>query len=169
MVDEVQTGNGRTGKLYAYMHYGLHPDVVSTAKGLAGGLPLGATLMSDRVKDILSYGDHGSTFGGNPVCAAGALSVLDRLTDDFLQKVTEKAALLRSLLEGAPGIQSVTGLGLMMGLKTDRPAPEVIAGCMERGVLCLSAKDKVRLLPALNIPEELLRQAADVIRSVCKP
>ena len=169
MVDEVQTGNGRTGKLYAYMHYGLHPDVVSTAKGLAGGLPLGATLMSDRVKDILSYGDHGSTFGGNPVCAAGALSVLNRLTDDFLQKVTEKAALLRSLLEGAPGIQSVTGLGLMMGLKTDRPAPEVIAGCMERGVLCLSAKDKVRLLPALNIPEELLRQAADVIRSVCKP
>ena len=169
MVDEVQTGNGRTGKLYAYMHYGLHPDVVSTAKGLAGGLPLGATLMSDRVKDILSYGDHGSTFGGNPVCAAGALSVLDRLTDDFLQKVTEKAALLRSLLEGAPGIQSVTGLGLMMGLKTDRPAPEVIAGCMERGVLCLSAKDKVRLLPALNIPEELLRQAADVIRTVCKP
>ena len=169
MVDEVQTGNGRTGKLYAYMHYGLHPDVVSTAKGLAGGLPLGATLMSDRVKDILSYGDHGSTFGGNPVCAAGALSVLNRLTDDFLQKVTEKATLLRSLLEGAPGIQSVTGLGLMMGLKTDRPAPEVIAGCMERGVLCLSAKDKVRLLPALNIPEELLRQAADVIRSVCKP
>ena len=169
MVDEVQTGNGRTGKLYAYMHYGLHPDVVSTAKGLAGGLPLGATLMSDRVKDILSYGDHGSTFGGNPVCAAGALSVLNRLTDDFLQKVTEKAALLRSLLEGAPGIQSVTGLGLMMGLKTDRPAPEVIAGCMERGVLCLSAKDKVRLLPALNIPDELLRQAADVIRSVCKP
>ena len=169
MVDEVQTGNGRTGKLYAYMHYGLHPDVVSTAKGLAGGLPMGATLMSDRVKDVLSYGDHGSTFGGNPVCAAGALSVLDRLTEDFLQQVSEKAALLRSLLEGAPGIQSVTGLGLMLGLKTDRPAPEVIAGCMERGVLCLSAKDKVRLLPALNIPEELLRRAAEVIRSVCKP
>jgi len=92
MVDEVQTGNGRTGALYAYMHYGLHPDVVSTAKGLAGGLPLGATLLSEKVKDVLSYGDHGSTFGGNPVAAAAALSVVNRLTDDLLQAVSAKAA-----------------------------------------------------------------------------
>lgn len=169
MVDEVQTGNGRTGALYAYMHYGLHPDVVTTAKGLAGGLPMGATLLSDRVRDVLSFGDHGSTFGGNPVCAAGALSVVERLTDSFLAEVAAKGALLRSLLEGAPGIQSVSGLGLMLGLKTDRPAPEVIASCMQAGVLCLSAKDKVRLLPALNIPDDLLRQAAAVIRSACKP
>ncbi len=167
MVDEVQTGNGRTGSLYAYMNYGLHPDVVSTAKGLAGGLPLGACLLGEKVKDVISYGDHGSTFGGNPVACAAALSVLNRLTDAFLAEVDAKGRLLRSLLEGAPGIQSVTGLGLMLGLKTDKPAGEVVAACMENGVLCLTAKDKVRFLPALNIPEELLRKAAEVVRAAC--
>ena len=168
MVDEVQTGNGRTGKLYAYMNYGLHPDVVTTAKGLAGGLPLGACLMGSKVKDVLSYGDHGSTFGGNPVSCAAALSVIDRLTDKFLSGVEAKSALLRRLLEGAPGIQSVTGLGLMLGLKTDKPAGEVVQACTGNGVLCLTAKDKVRLLPALNIPDELLRKAAAVILEVCR-
>ena len=167
MVDEVQTGNGRTGALYAYMHYGLHPDVVSTAKGLAGGLPLGATLLSEKVKDVLSYGDHGSTFRGNPVAAAAALSVVNRLTDDLLQAVSAKAAMLRNLFGGAPGIETVTGLGLMMGLKTVKPAAEVVAACMEKGVLCLTAKDKVRLLPALNIPDELLKKAADIILACC--
>ena len=167
MIDEVQTGNGRTGSLYAYMQYGLKPDVVSTAKGLAGGLPMGATLMSEKVCNVLSYGDHGSTFGGNPVAAAAALSVVNRLTDDFLQEVRAKGDLLRSLLEACPGIKSVSGLGLMLGLETVRPAGEVVAACMERGVLCLTAKNKVRLLPALNIPEELLRKAAAVICEVC--
>ena len=167
MIDEVQTGNGRTGKLYAYMNYGLHPDVVSTAKGLAGGLPLGACLLGDKVKDVLSFGDHGSTFGGNPVACAAALSVLDRLTVPFLNEVQAKGMLLRQLLEGTPGIQSVSGLGLMLGLKTDRPAAEVVAACMENGVLCLTAKDKVRLLPALNIPENLLREAVETIRAAC--
>ena len=169
MVDEVQTGNGRTGALYAYMHYGLHPDVVSTAKGLAGGLPLGATLLSEKVKDVLSYGDHGSTFGGNPVAAAAALSVVNRLTDDLLQAVSAKAAMLRNLFGGAPGIETVTGLGLMMGLKTVKPAAEVVAACMEKGVLCLTAKDKVRLLPALNIPDDLLQKAAEIIKEACRP
>ena len=168
MVDEVQTGNGRTGALYAYMQYGLHPDVVSTAKGLAGGLPLGATLLSEKVKDVLGYGDHGSTFGGNPVAAAAALSVVNRLTDEFLAEVTEKAAMLRGLFEGAPGIESVSGLGLMMGLRTVKPAAEVVAACRENGVLCLTAKDKVRLLPALNIPGDLLKKAAEIILKVCK-
>ena len=167
MVDEVQTGNGRTGKLYSYMHYGLNPDVVSTAKGLAGGLPLGATLLSDRLKDVFSYGDHGSTFGGNPVACAAAMSVIDRLTGPFLDDVSARAALLRSLLEGAPGIESVSGLGLMLGLKTRRPAGEVVSACIEKGVLCLTAKDRVRLLPALNIPEDLLRRAAAIIREAC--
>ena len=167
MVDEVQTGNGRSGKMYAYMTYGLEPDVVSTAKGLAGGLPMGATLLGDRVKDVFSYGDHGSTFGGNPVAAAAALSVMERLTDSFLDGVTRKAGLLRSLLESAPGIEGISGLGLMIGLKTVKPAAEVVAACMENGVLCLTAKDKVRLLPALNIPDELLEKAAGVIRSAC--
>ena len=168
MVDEVQTGNGRTGALYAYMQYGLHPDVVSTAKGLAGGLPLGATLLSEKVKDVLGYGDHGSTFGGNPVAAAAALSVVNRLTDEFLAEVTEKAAMLRGLFEGAPGIETVSGLGLMMGLRTVKPAAEVVAACRENGVLCLTAKDKVRLLPALNIPGDLLKKAAEIILKVCK-
>jgi len=167
MVDEVQTGNGRSGRLYAYMHYGLTPDVVSTAKGLAGGLPLGATLLSERVKDVLGFGDHGSTFGGNPVACAGAISVFSRLTDDFLTEVARKSDLIRTKLEGAPGVRSVSGLGLMLGISTDRPAAEVVAACMAKGVLCLTAKDKVRLLPALNIPEDLLLQAVDVIRQCC--
>ena len=167
MIDEVQTGNGRTGKLYADMNYGLHPDVVTTAKGLAGGLPLGACLLGEKVKDVFSYGDHGSTFGGNPVACAAALSVFSRLTDSFLAEVEAKSALLRSLLEGAPGIRSVSGLGLMLGLQTEKPAAEVVKICMENGVLCLTAKDKVRLLPALNIPDDLLRKAADVIRKAC--
>ena len=169
MVDEVQTGNGRTGKMYAYMNYGLHPDVVTTAKGLAGGLPMGACLLSEKVQDVFSYGDHGSTFGGNPVAAAAALSVVSRLTDDFLAEVSAKADLLRSLLEGQPGIESVSGLGLMLGLKTAKPAGEVVKACMENGVLCLTAKDKVRLLPALNIPEDLLRKAAEIILSAARP
>ena len=167
MVDEVQTGNGRTGSLYAYMNYGLHPDVVTTAKGLGGGLPLGACLMGDKVKDVFGYGDHGSTFGGNPVACAGALSILNRLTDSFLEDVRKKADLLRSLLENASGILSVSGTGLMLGLKTAKPAPEVVQICMENGLLCLTAKDKVRLLPALNIPDSLLRKAADIIRGAC--
>ena len=169
MVDEVQTGNGRTGTMYAYMQYGLQPDVVSTAKGLAGGLPMGATLMSEKVKDVLSYGDHGSTFGGNPIAAAAALSIVERLTDDFLAEVTRKSQLIRSLLEGAPGIESISGLGLMIGLKTTKPAAVVLAACRENGVLCLTAKDKVRLLPALNIPDDLLIKAADVIKAACAP
>ena len=167
MVDEVQTGNGRTGTMYAYMQYGLHPDVVSTAKGLAGGLPMGATLLSEKLKDVFSYGDHGSTFGGNPVAAAAALSVVSRLTEDFLANVRKKSELLRGLLQGAPGIEALSGLGLMVGIKTTRPASEVVADCMQNGVLCLTAKDKVRLLPALNIPDELLIRAADVIKAAC--
>ena len=167
MIDEVQTGNGRTGKMYAYMNYGLHPDVVSTAKGLAGGLPMGACLLGERVENVLSFGDHGSTFGGNPVAAAAAVSVVSRLTDDFLAEVARKGDLLRSLLEGAPGIESVTGMGLMLGLKTAKPAGEVVSACMQKGVLCLTAKDKVRLLPALNIPDSVLKKAAKVIRESC--
>ena len=167
MVDEVQTGNGRTGSLYAYMQYGIRPDVVSTAKGLAGGLPMGATLLSEKLADIFSYGDHGSTFGGNPVAAAAALSVVSRLTDDFLKDVTRKSELLRGLLKDAPGIEALTGLGLMVGIKTTRPASEVIADCMANSVLCLAAKDKVRLLPALNIPDDLLVRAAETIKKAC--
>ena len=168
IVDEVQTGNGRTGKLYAYMNYDLQPDLVSTAKGLGGGLPLGACLFGEKVQDVLGPGDHGSTFGGNPVCCAGALSVLSRLDDTFLAEVQRKGEVLRGLLEGAPGIEAVTGLGLMLGLKTAKPAGEIVKKCMENGVLCLTAKDRVRLLPALNIPDDLLREAAGILLDACR-
>ena len=167
IIDEVQTGNGRTGTLYAYMQFGITPDIVSTAKGLGGGLPIGATLMGEKVQNVLGPGDHGSTYGGNPVCCAGALSIISRIDDELLEEVKEKSAYVFSALEGAPGIESVSGMGLMIGIKTTRPAKEVVTACMEKGVLCLTAKDKVRLLPALNIPMEQLRKAVEVIRSVC--
>ena len=167
IVDEVQTGNGRSGKLYAYQHFGILPDIVSTAKGLGGGLPIGATLMGEKVQDVLKPGDHGSTYGGNPVCSAGALSVIERLDETFLEGVREKSDYVFSTLRGAPGIESVTGLGLMIGIKTVKPAKEVVAECMNRGVLCLTAKDKVRLLPALNIPMEVLCRALDILKAVC--
>ena len=167
MVDEVQTGNGRTGKLYAYMNFDVQPDVVTTAKGLGGGLPIGACLIGQRAQDTLGFGDHGSTFGGNPVCCAGALSILSRLDNAFLGEVAEKGAYLRSRFQGAPGIESITGMGLMLGLKTTIPAAQVVAACIERGVLCLTAKDKVRLLPPLSISQEDLAEAADVILAVC--
>ena len=167
IVDEVQTGNGRTGKLYAYMNYGIEPDIVSTAKGLAGGLPLGATLLGEKVENVFGFGDHGSTFGGNPVSCAAALSILSRIDDDLLAGVRRKSDFLRDAFAGAKGIESVSGMGLLLGLKTTKPAAEVLAACRDRGVLCLSAKDKVRLAPALNIPDELLSRAADVIKSVC--
>jgi len=167
IVDEVQAGNGRTGKLYSYMHFGITPDIISTAKGLSGGLPLGATLMSAKVENVLTYGDHGSTFGGNPVCCAAAISVFGRLTDELLAEVMAKGEYIREQLIGAPGVEAVTGLGLMIGIKTTKPAKEIVATCMERGVLCLTAKDKVRLLPALNIPIDVLSDAIDVIKAVC--
>ena len=163
MTDEVQTGNGRTGELYAYMHYAIQPDVVSTAKGLAGGLPLGATLLGEKVENVLGFGDHGSTFGGNPVSCAAALSVLSRIDGALLADVRRKSAYLFDTFAGADGVESVTGLGLMIGIKTKKPAAEVVAGAMEKGVLCLTAKDKVRLLPALNIPDEILKEAVGII------
>ena len=168
MVDEVQTGNGRTGELYSYMHFGVKPDVVSTAKGLAGGLPLGATLLGERVQDVFHFGDHGSTFGGNPVCCAAALSVLNRIDEALLSEVRSKGEYLRRQFENAPGVEAVSGLGLMLGLKTVRPASEVVTACMQNGVLCLTAKEKVRLLPALNIPFSLLAEAAEIILEACK-
>ena len=154
MVDEVQTGNGRTGELYAYMNFGVQPDVISTAKGLGGGLPLGAVLYGEKTEFTLGAGDHGSTFGGNPVCCAGALSILKRIDENLLADVKKKSAMVFEALQGAPGVGSVSGMGLMIGIKTAKPASDVVKACMENGVLCLTAKDKVRLLPALNIPED---------------
>ena len=167
MVDEVQTGNGRTGELYAYMNFGVQPDVVSTAKGLGGGLPLGAVLFGEKTEFTLGAGDHGSTFGGNPVCCAGALSILSRIDDKLLADVKKKSAMAFAALQGAPGVERVSGMGLMIGIKPVKPASDVVKACMENGVLCLTAKDKVRLLPALNIPEDILMKAIEVIKGAC--
>ena len=169
LVDEVQTGNGRTGALYAYMNYGVQPDIISTAKGIGGGLPLGAVLFGEKTEYTLGAGDHGSTFGGNPVCCAGALSILSRIDDSLLAEVREKSEMIFRKLQGAPGIEDVAGMGLMIGVKTVKPAADVLKACMEKGVLCLTAKDRVRLLPALNIPMALLEQALDVILEAAKP
>ena len=165
--DEVQLGNGRSGMLYGYMHYGITPDIVSTAKGLCGGLPLGATLLGEKTEHVLGFSDHGSTFGGNPVCCAGAISTLSRIDEPLLRGVRERSRLIVETLTGKPGIKSVTGLGLMLGVETEKPAGEVIAQCMAQGVLVLSAHGKVRLLPALNIPLDLLRQALAVLLQAC--
>lgn len=168
IIDEVQTGNGRTGSLYAYMHYGLKPDAVSTAKGLAGGLPLGATMLGEKLENVLGFGDHGSTFGGNPVCCAAALSILGRIDDGLLEEVRQKGRFIAGSLSGAKGIKSVSGLGLMVGVETEKPVSELVPELIERGVLCLTAKTKLRLLPALNIPMPVLEKAVETIKQVCE-
>ena len=167
IIDEVQTGNGRTGEFYAYMNYGIKPDVVTTAKGLGGGLPIGAAILGEKVESVLGFGDHGSTYGGNPVCSAGAYSIISRIDDAFLNEVKRKHALVLEALNGKKGIRSVSGMGLMIGIETEKPAIDVVKKCINRGVLCLTAKTKVRLLPALNIPDELLIKAVNTICDVC--
>ena len=164
IVDEVQTGNGRTGQLYGYMNVGLTPDIFSTAKGLGGGLPIGAVVFSEKTETALVPGTHGSTFGGNPVCAAGACNILERLDEDMLAGVRQRSEYIVNELKGAKGVKSVTGMGLMLGIDPEKPAAEVVAACRERGVLVLTAKTKIRLLPPLNIPMELLKKAVEAIK-----
>jgi len=168
MIDEVQTGNGRTGTLYAYMQYGIIPDVVTTAKGIGGGLPIGAALLFDRVKDTLGHGSHGSTFGGNPIASAGALNIISRLDEDTLRGVRERSDYIFKSLEGAKGIKGVSGLGLMIGIETEADVNAVLSECIRRGILPIKAKNKLRLLPALNIPMELLARSVEIIKAVCR-
>ena len=166
IIDEVQTGNGRTGKFYSYMNYGIQPDVVSTAKGLAGGLPMGATILGDKVKDTFAFGDHGSTFGGNPVAAAGAVSIVKRIDNELLDGVTQKGNLIKDFFKDDENVEQISGMGLMVGIKpSKKPASDVVKQCMENGVLCLTAKDKVRLLPPLNISVDTLKEALNIIKS----
>ena len=165
--DEVQTGNGRTGSLYAWMQYGFKPDIMSTAKGLGGGLPIGACLFGEKTEHTLAAGDHGSTFGGSPAVCAGALTILARIDDALLADVKAKSAYLFETFKGKPGIKNVSGMGLMIGLETEKPAGEIVAECMKNGVLVLTAHGRVRLLPALNIPMELVKKAAEVIVAAC--
>ncbi len=166
MCDEVQVGNGRSGYLYGYMHYGIQPDVFTTAKGLCAGLPLGATVLGEKVESVLGYGDNGSTFGGNPICCAGAISTLSRMDEALLAGVRERSERIVSALTGKKGVKSVSGLGLLLGIDPERDCGTVINECLEEGVLVLSAHGKVRLLPALNIPLDQLDQALAVLVEV---
>ncbi len=166
MIDEVQTGNGRTGALYAYMQYSITPDVVTTAKGLGGGLPIGATMLGEKVKDLFTPGLNGTTFGGNPVCAAGAYSIIRRIDETLLKEVNEKSEYVFTQLKNAKGVKSVSGMGLMIGVETEKDATQIVNECMEKGVLVIKAKHKVRLLPALNIPFEQLKKAIEILKEV---
>ncbi len=166
IVDEVQTGNGRMGELYAYMVYGIAPDVVTTAKGLGGGLPIGATMLGEKAAPLFTAGLNGSTFGGNPVCCAGALHVLNRIDEKLLQEVREKSAYIFETLSAAKGVKSVSGMGLMIGVDMEKDASDVVKKCIERGVLVIKAKHKVRLLPALNIPWDVLKKAINILKEV---
>ena len=168
IADEVQTGNGRTGALYAYMKYGVVPDILTTAKGLAGGLPLGATLFFNKTAGTLKAGMHGSTFGGNPVCCAAALSVLSRIDDKLLNEVNEKSEYIIKELSAVKGVKSVSGMGLMLGIETTSDAGKVISACIEKGALPIKAKNKIRLLPALNIPWGALKKGVEIIKEAIK-
>lgn len=164
--DEVQTGNGRTGRLYAYQAYGVSPDIVTTAKGLGGGLPIGACMLFEKCAGVFGYGDHGSTFGGNPVVCAGAYSILSRIDEKLLQSVREKGEYFREGLKKIDVVKEVTGMGLMIGIHTDKPAAEVANECMKRGLLVLTAHSNVRLLPPLTISKDDIDFALKILNEV---
>lgn len=165
-VDEVQTGNGRTGTYFAYQQYGITPDIVTTAKGLGGGLPIGAVLFGKKLQDTMTPGSHGSTFGGNPVVAAGACTIVERIDDDFLSEVQRKSEKIRTALAKVKGVKSISGMGLMLGIETDKPAGEVAKACLANGLLILTAKTKLRLLPALNISDAELDEGLEILKGV---
>lgn len=166
IVDEVQTGNGRTGSYFSYMNYGIHPDLVTTAKGLGGGLPIGAVLFNEKTQDVFRPGDHGSTFGGNPIAAAGGVSIAERIDDTLLQDVRAKGEKVQAFFKADPDVKAVEGMGLMIGIEPKyAKAEDVLMTCMKHGVLVLTAHDnRIRLLPALNIPEDTLMAACEVIQ-----
>ena len=168
IVDEVQTGVGRTGKFLACEHFDLKPDIITLAKGLGGGLPIGAVVMNRKVAAHMQPGSHGSTFGGNPVCCAGALAVMETMDDAFMANVNARAAQLRAGLAKLPHVQEVSGLGLMVGIAFDGSikAADVRAACEKEGLLVLTAKTRLRLLPPLILTAEDVDAALDTLRKV---
>jgi acetylornithine/N-succinyldiaminopimelate aminotransferase len=167
IADEVQTGIGRTGTLLASEQFGFRPDITTLAKGLGGGLPIGAVLVNDRLAEVMGPSSHGSTFGGNPVVCAGANVVLNRLNDAFLAEVRRKGTLIRAELSGCSEVASVTGLGMMAGIELkNKTSKEVLQDCQEAGLLVLTAKSKVRLLPPLNIPDKDLKKGLEILKKV---
>ena len=165
IVDEVQTGVGRTGTFYSYQQFGIQPDLVSSAKGLGGGLPIGAVLFGEKTQDTLIPGDHGSTFGGNPVVCAGAVEVLNHMDDTFLQNVTAKGRHMREEIEKMPHVTSVAGMGMMLGIELDIDVKPVVTALMENGLLVLTAKHKMRLLPPLNIAQTELEKGLSILKN----
>ena len=168
IIDEVQTGLGRTGSFFSYQQFGVQPDIVSAAKGLGGGLPIGAVLFGEKTMDTMDAGTHGSTFGANPIVCAGANVVVDSLDDDFLSGVKEKSALIFEKVAKFPHVQSVTGLGLMIGVSFDDgiTGKQVVDKCLENGVLFLTAKTKLRMLPPLTITKDEIEQGLSVLETV---
>lgn len=168
IADEVQTGAGRTGKFLAGEHFGKKADITTMAKGLAGGIPIGACLTNEKCSNVLSAGAHGSTFGGNPIACAGGLAVLERINSEgFLDEVNEKAVFIRKELEKCSEIESVSGIGLMIGIKLKtKKASDVAQKALEKGLLILTAKDKVRLLPPLTISMEELGDGIKILRDI---
>lgn len=163
IVDEVQTGMGRTGSLFSYQQFGIQPDLVSCAKGLGGGLPIGAVLFGEKTETVFVPGDHGSTFGGNPVVCAGAVHILNTMDEAFLQDVQKKGAYLKEKIEKMPHVENVAGLGMMLGIQLDVEAKPVINALLEAGLLVLSAKTKIRLLPSLTITQEELDKGLTIL------
>ena len=167
IADEVQTGIGRTGRLLASEHYQVQPDISTLAKGLGGGLPIGAVLCNEKLGDVFQPGDHATTFGGNPVVCAGAQVVLDKLTPQILENVKQKEQLIRKQLENIPEVKKIDGLGLMLGIQLkSKKATQVIEACLEEGLMVLSAKEKIRLLPPLTIREDEIKQGLAILAKV---
>lgn len=167
IIDEVQTGIGRTGTLFAYEQLGLKPDIVTSAKGLGNGLPIGAVLFGEKVADTLKAGDHGSTFGGNPVATAGANIVMDTLTEEFLDQVKEKGEYLKAQLEAIDEVAAVSGLGLMLGISLKTlTAKDIMMKAKEEGIMCLIAKDKLRLLPPLIVTRSEIDEAVACLKHI---
>ena len=166
--DEVQTGVGRTGKFLACMNYGVKPNIVTMAKGLAGGLPIGVCLADEKCKDVLTKGTHGSTFGGNPVVCAGGTAVLNNVTKEgFLDEVIKKGDYIREKLKEVPEVTGISGMGLMLGvsLKT-KTAGDVCKACLDNGLLILTAKEKLRFLPPLNISYEEIDKGLAILKDI---
>ncbi len=168
IVDEVQTGVGRTGKLLASQNFGVKPNITTLAKGLAGGVPIGACLADETCCDVLGKGTHGSTFGGNPLACAGGLVVLNKVCDrEFEKQVNEKAEYLRSKLLEIEAVESLSGMGLMIGITIKgKTAAEACKQCLDKGLLVLTAKEKLRLLPPLNISYEEINKGLEILKNV---
>lgn len=167
IVDEVQTGVCRTGKLYGYMHSGIKPDVVTSAKGLGGGLPIGICMVNDKLKDVMGPSTHGTTFGSNPVVCAGANYIIDTVnTPEFIEEINKKGAYFKEKIEKIKGVKSVRQQGLMIGIEVEGNAGDIAKKCTENGLLVITAKTLLRMLPPLNIKYEEIDEALAILKKV---